>query len=116
MARGAAKEQSLGRLHSKLTDVFLKVLQRYEDRMELVQRIDAGEISIEDEMIQQLFDENSMPNPAMLGAVSKFLKDNDISFDSEKLDELGSLERRLAEQRAKRSNVTTLATLPRVAS
>jgi hypothetical protein len=116
MARGAAKESSLGKLHLKLTELFIKVLQRYEDRMAVGARIDAGEIDLEADMIDELFNDNVMPNPAMLGAISKFLKDNEISFDTEQLEELGSLERRLAEQRKKRDNVTTLANLPRAVS
>lgn len=116
MATGAARESALGKLHSRLTDVFIKVLERYEDRMALAKRIEDGEVSIEGDMLEELFSDGAMPNPAMLSAVSKFLKDNEISFDTDQVNELGSLERRLAEQRGKRTNVTTLATLPRVAN
>lgn len=115
MAKGAAKQETLGKLHNKLTEVFIKVLSRYEDRLDAIEKINRGEIDLGEEMLTELFDEGAMPNPAMLSAVSKFLKDNEISFDTEQMQELGSLERRLKEQREKRGNVVSLNNLSRVA-
>lgn len=115
MARGASNESTLGKLHSRLTEVFLRVLSRYEDRLAMADRINSGEVNIEDEMIAELFNDNSMPNPAMLSAVSKFLKDNEITFDTEQLNELSGLERRLKDMQSKRGNVVSLTNLPRVA-
>lgn len=113
MSTGAAKEKALGRLHSKITEVFLKVLQTYETRMDAVEALKSGEL--EAEMLDELFAEATMPNPAMLSAITKFLKDNDIGFDSEKLNELSDQERRLAERREKRGNIVSLTTLDAVA-
>lgn len=119
MATGAATERSLGKLHSKLTEVFIRVLNRYEDRLAVMTAVREGNAEvtgeIESEVLDELFNEGAMPNPAMLGAISKFLKDNEISFDTEQVNELGSLERRLKEQREKRGNVVSLSNLPRVA-
>lgn len=109
MSKGSATEQTLGNLHSKITAVFQRILERYEARLQAIEDIDPDDI--QDEIVRELFDEAVMPNPAMLSAVTKFLKDNEISFDTEQLDELGETERRLAERREKRSNVTTLSTL-----
>lgn len=109
MATGAAKEKQLGALHAKITEVFLKVLARYEARLDKIDTLDADRI--EDEMLKEIFDEGAMPNPAMLSAVTKFLKDNEISFDTEKLAELSDQERRLKERKEKRGNITTLTTL-----
>lgn len=109
MAKGAAKEKQLGALHAKITDVFIKVLSRYEERLDKIESIDPDEF--ENEMLEELFNENAMPNPAMLSAVTKFLKDNEISFDTEKLAQLSDQERRLKERRDKRGTVVSLSTL-----
>lgn len=109
MAKGAAKEQSLGRLHSKITEVFIKVLDRYEARLDVIGEIAVEEI--EDEVLRELMEDGAMPNPAMLSAITKFLKDNDIGFDTEKITELSDQERRLKERREKRGNVVSLTTL-----
>ena len=109
MAKGAANENALGSLHAKITAVFIKVLSTYEKRLEAMDAIDPSEI--EDEMIQALFADDAMPNPAMLGAITKFLKDNSISFDTEAIAELSDQERRLAERRKNRGNLTSLTTL-----
>jgi hypothetical protein len=114
MATGAAKEKQLGALHSTITAVFIKVMKRYEERLDKIETIDPSDF--ESEMLEELFSENAMPNPAMLSAVTKFLKDNEISFDNEKLAELSDQERRLAERREKRGNVVSLSTLAPEAS
>jgi hypothetical protein len=109
MAKGAAKEQQLGKLHAKITEIFLKVLDKYHKQLDFIDGIDAGDI--ENEMIAELLSEGSMPNPAMLSAITKFLKDNDIGFDTEKLSELSDQERRLKERREKRGNLVSLSDL-----
>lgn len=109
MAKGAATEQALGALHAKVADVFLKVLRRYEDRLDKIDTMDPAEF--ESEVLEELFSENAMPNPAMLSAVTKFLKDNDIGFDTQKMAELSDQERRLAERKERRGNIVNLTTL-----
>lgn len=109
MSRSAATEEILGGLHSKVADVFLKVLETYEKRLEAVDAVDTSDLK--DELLSELFKEGIMPNPAMLSAITKFLKDNEISFESEKLDALSSQERRLRDRRSKRSDLSTLTTL-----
>jgi len=112
MAKGAANEKSLGGLHSALARVFTKVLEKYERNMSALDDIPADEI--EAEMLNTLI-EMQEPNPAMLGAISKFLKDNDIGMDSEDVDKLNDTERRLAESRAKRLKAgVNLAVVPLV--
>lgn len=109
MAKGAAKEQHLGKLHAKVADVFLKVLERYEERMEAIDTIDRD--TLENDFLQELLDDAALPNPAMLSAITKFLKDNDIGFDTEQMAQLSDQERRLKERREKRANVVSLTTL-----
>lgn len=106
MAKGAAKEMQLGKLHQKITEVFIKVLERYEARLDVIDTIDRDEI--ENEVLEELLNDAAMPNPAMLSAVTKFLKDNDIGFDTEQLDQLSDTERRLQERKEKRGNVVSL--------
>lgn len=111
MAKGAANEKALGGLHSKLAGVFIKVLERYETQMDAVDALKNGEL--EHEMLDELLSQDTMPNPAMLSAISKFLKDNEIMYDTEEVQQLSDLERRLADRRKKRENVVSLTSLPR---
>ncbi len=109
MAEGAAKQRDLGVLHARITTVFQKVLARYEKRLDAIDDIDPTEF--ESAVLEELFNDNAMPNPAMLAAVSKFLKDNEISFDSEQVAALSDQERRLAERREKRGTLVDLTAL-----
>ena len=99
MAKGAANEQTLGKLHSHLARVFTRVLEKYERGMEALDNLPRDEI--ESDLIEELM-KLSEPNPAMLSAIAKFLKDNDIGMDSEAVEELNSTQRRLEERRAAR--------------
>ena len=112
MAKGAATERTLGSLHDKVASVFIKVLQRYEARLDVLDTLDTSEI--EDEMLRELMEDGALPNPAMLSAITKFLKDNEISFETEQLDELTATERRLAERRADRGKLVSLSQLKAV--
>ena len=109
MAKGAATEEALGSLHSKIAGVFIKVLERYEKRLIAIDTIDPDTIT--DDIILQLFDENAMPNPRMLSAVTKFLKDNNIGFDTQQIQELSDQERRLKERSQRRGNIASLTNL-----
>lgn len=107
MAKGAANEKQLGGLHSLLATVFEKTLQKY---MKDLEAMDAIDIVSSEEQVEQL-EENFLhavleikePNPAMLSAISKFLKDNDIGMDSEEIDKLSGTERRLQDKRKLRA-------------
>lgn len=109
MAKGAATENKLGTLHDQVARVFQKILDRYEARLDVINTADRE--SMEKELLDELFDENALPSPAMLSAVTKFLKDNDISYDTEEVDKLSSQQRRLQENAKKRGELTTLTTL-----
>ena len=109
MAKGAATENTLGKLHDKLALVFSKVLEKHIATMDAISDVDAS--SVEDEVLMELLDKGWEPNPAMLSAISKFLKDNEIMYDTEQLEELSSLERRLADKRKNREKVVSLNNL-----
>lgn len=111
MSKGAANEQRLGGLHDTLARVFQRVLERYEKNYEALDQMQKEEVS--DEMVE-LLSTIQEPNPAMLSAVSKFLKDNDIMYDTEEVNKLSAQERRLKEKRERRGNVVSFSDMPLV--
>jgi hypothetical protein len=109
MAKGAATEQRLGALHLKIADVFEKVLITYSKRLDALDNIDPEDIA--DDMLKELFADDVMPNPAMLNAITSFLKNNEIRFDDGQIDKISALQEGLEQRRAKRANVATLSAL-----
>ena len=110
MAKNAASEKKLGALHNAMTSIFTRILEGYEkkyDAMDAIQKEAVG-----DELVSELMEMAFEPNPVMLAAIAKFLKDNEITYDSEELDELGALERKLAERKANRPDLTNVTNLP----
>ena len=110
--KGAASSQSMSKLHSKIAEVFERVLRVYEKRLDVADQIDVNDI--EDEMIQQLFNDGIIPQPAMLTAITTFLKQNQVTFDDEQVAKVSELEQRLAERRQNRKNVVQLSSLKAV--
>jgi len=110
VAKGAASKNTLGHMHSTLAKVMQRTLDKYLAAMSVMDNLNADEI--EDALITALT-EIQEPNPAMLSAISKFLKDNDIGFDSEEIEELNSTARRLAERRKARAGLS-LTDIPHV--
>lgn len=91
MAKGSAKEDALGALHAQLAVTFTRILEEYAERMEDVDFVE--------------------PSPAMMGAISKFLKDNSISFDTEEINQLSDTEQRLIARRNAREGLVNLTNL-----
>ncbi|ANS06240.1 terminase small subunit [Phage MedPE-SWcel-C56] len=113
MAKGAATENKLGALHATLTAVYTRVLKSYEANLVELDKIKAGDHDLDDEVAAAMLVELGEPNPAMLTAVAKFLKDNDILYDTEELGKLSAQEERLARMRKARGDkVVSLAGLP----
>ncbi len=109
MAKGSATEQVMGTLHASIARVFEKVLATYEQRLDAVEKLDTEKMS--EDMIALLMQDSVLPNPAMLAAVTKFLKDNDIAFDTEEVEKLSATEERLAARKAKRGSLASLTRL-----
>jgi len=110
MAKGAANEAVLGDLHAKTAQVFTRILETYETRMRIAEV--CGEVKEPTEtMLKALMDANLEPNPAMMGAITKFLKDNSIAFDTEQVEALSDTEQRLAARRRQRANLVNLTDL-----
>ncbi len=100
MAKNSANEATLGNLHAKVAGVFTKILDTYEQRIDNPPMDDDGDPMPEVE-----------PNPAMMGAITKFLKDNSISFDTEEIAALSDTEQRLVQRRKQRAKLIDLTTL-----
>ena len=115
MSKNSATEKVLGDLHSKVATVFQKVLTRYEARLDVFEAGVSPE-DMTDDVLSELLSDGAMPNPAMLAAITKFLKDNSIAFDTEEVDALNDQERRLAERRNNRKGVGSLAHLALVSN
>jgi len=114
MSKGAANEYTLGALHSQLAKVFGLTLRKYERALEILDTESTDPVS--EDLVAALV-EIQEPNPAMLSAVAKFLKDNDIGMDSEEINALNATERRLAERRAARKRAgINLSVVPPVES
>jgi len=102
MAKGAANEQVMGDLHQKVAQVFLRILNDYEKASEVATAVD--------EATEELL-LGSEPNPAMMGAITKFLKDNSIAFDTEEIQQLTDTQQRLNARRVRRGNLVSLGNL-----
>lgn len=109
MAKGAATESAMGKLHESIARVFEKVLATYETRLDAVATTDTDQIG--EDMMEQLMSESVMPSPAMLSAITTFLKNNAISFDTEQVAKLSATQERLNERKKKRTSLAQLTTL-----
>jgi len=110
MPKNTATEQDLGGLHSKLAGILSKVLTGYEKKLDLATAVlDAADP--EDELVDVLLQQNIEPSPAMLSAVAKFLKDNEITVSREELDALSAQEERLKNRKANRPNLKSITNL-----
>ena len=108
MSNGAATEKALGSLHSGLANVFTMVLKKYKLELDLLSSLSeeaTGDLD-EDMKTAMMLLASKEPNPAMLGAISKFLKDNEIAMDSEEIDKLSDTDRRLADMAKQRKNLS----------
>ena len=114
MAKGAAKEGAMGSLHARVARVFEKVLATYEKRLDAAEAVGMGEVT--DDVIEGLMEENIMPNPAMMAAITKFLKDNEIAFDTEEIAKLSATEERLRARKDKRGKLASLTSLTLVSN
>ena len=111
MAKGAANESALGGLHSTLATLLGKTLSKNMTDLavlDMFKDFDWSTADPEDPDVQAMvlaLSQIREPNPAHLSVVAKFLKDNEIGMDSEQVDELSSLERRLQDNKARRGKL-----------
>lgn len=112
MAKGSANESVMGNLHAQVARVFERVLTRYEADLDAADNPSPEQVG-EDVMAEIIG--VSMPSPIMLSAITKFLKDNDISFDSEEIEQLSATQERLEARKSRRGKLASLTTLSVVA-
>ena len=99
-----ASDKILGDLHGKLAKSMLSALESSDTAQDLLTAY-GEELPIE---VIQFLTKLSSNNPALLTAVSKFLKDNDITCSIEESHELSELEIRLANKRKRVGNVVPI--------
>lgn len=115
MAKGAAKQEELGKLHSVLTRVFQRTLDKYLAQMAVLDKFESSDDpEFADDLLAAVIAEMGEPNPAMLSAITKFLKDNEIAFDDEDVGKLSRTEEALKSRREARTNVVQLTNLKAV--
>ncbi len=116
----AASQSKMNQLHDAVADVFLRVLSRYNEQLDTLDNLkqsDLDEMSdtFKEDVLSELFREGAMPSPAMLSAMTKFLKDNEVTFEKEKLEEISAQQRALEEKRRHRPNLDNLLLFPAAA-
>lgn len=117
MTSKAASQDKMNRLHDAVADIFLRVLERYNEQIDALNNMkqsDLDEMSdtFKEDVLQELFREGAMPSPAMLSAMTKFLKDNEVTFEKDKLEELSAQQRALQEKRKNRPDLANLVMFP----
>lgn len=101
----AATEKELSALHKKVAAAMIKALDRDERATFLLERF-ADEVPDE---VAEFLEECTNINPALLQAITKFLRDNDISAEVDASTELNGLQHRLANKtRRSVGNVTAI--------
>jgi hypothetical protein len=96
-----APEHMLSALHAQIARVMKKELDVYEAAQNWYLKWDGQPVMDEDEDTPVFPEPPTMP-PALLSAITKFLKDNDITAAAEDSDELSELEEALANKRKTR--------------
>lgn len=106
MAKGAANESQLAKLHATLAKVIEEQLQ---------ERILVNKEEVDDEGADPAF--MFTASPALLTVASRFLKDNDITADVGSADDrTDAIKRRLEELQGNRGKVVRLADITPVAA
>lgn len=100
-----ATDKQLGELHGKLAQSMLRALNAADDAQIL---LDNHSDELPDAVVDFL-EKQAGASPALLTAISKFLKDNDITCATEDSETMTDLEKRLQNKSRKRvGNVVTL--------
>lgn len=95
----AASETNLGALHEKVASVLLEALDGEEIPGFIDEDPETGEVI-------SVPAKRMAPSAAIIAAATKFLKDNEITCIPDKGNNLGALEQKAADRRAKRAAMT----------
>ncbi len=95
MTRNATPEKQMAKLHKKLTEKMLDALSASDSAIGLLSTYPDLPNPVKEHLKKE-----ADANPALLQAVSKFLKDNDITCLPEESEKMSELERRLKLKRS----------------
>ena len=101
-----ATESSLSALHAQIARVMKRELDVYESAQNWFLKFGDTPYTTEDGETVEFPQPPQMP-PALLSAITKFLKDNDVTAVPEDSDELSELEQALAVKRKRRPIAAT---------
>ncbi len=102
MTKAAGTEKQLALLHKKLSATMLAALDTSDKALFLL-----GQFPDLPSEVTEFLEKACAVNPALLQAVSKFLKDNDITCPQDESSELNDLTERLKKKRTV-GNITHL--------
>jgi len=115
MATKAASQGKMFSLHDRVADMFLRIIDKHNKAMDIADQLVTGQLdasAISAEVLSALIDQGSMPSPAMMSAITKFLKDNEVMFEKEKLEEVSAQQKALEERKKNRPNLDNLLHFP----
>lgn len=94
-----ATDKELGKLHAKVAQVMLKALESSDTAGLLLDEF-MDELP---EKVVDFLEKQVTVNPALLQAVTKFLKDNEVTCQIDEDESMSDLQKRLAEKRTRKS-------------
>jgi hypothetical protein len=96
MSKASAKESLLGELHAKVAEIMLSALKAHDAKATLAMAALNRARDAEDiEGMVQAITLIPEPNAALLGAITKFLKDNEITCNTDDSESMSALEQRM---------------------
>jgi isocitrate dehydrogenase len=113
----AASQSRMFLLHERVADMFLKIIEKHNKMMDVMDGMVEGNLdkdTVTDEVLNAFIEQGAMPSPAMMSAITKFLKDNEIMFEREKIEEVSAQQRALEERKRQRPNLDNLLAFPAV--
>lgn len=111
----AATQSRMFLLHERVADMFLKIIEKHNKMMDVTDAMVEGNLdtkAVSEEVLNAFIEQGAMPSPAMMSAITKFLKDNEVMFEREKLEEVSAQQKALEERKKSRPNLDNLLTFP----
>lgn len=111
----AATQSRMFLLHERVADMFLKIIDKHNKMMDVTDAMVAGNLdtkAVSEEVLNAFIEQGAMPSPAMMSAITKFLKDNEVMFEREKLEEVSAQQKALEERKKSRPNLDNLLAFP----
>lgn len=115
----AASQAKMKALHDRVATIFLAVLETYQKRLDVVEKLAAEVLDMEEveaAIVAEVMKEGGLPSPAMMSAITKFLKDNEVLFERDQVDDLSATQKALQERLRNRPSLASLSIVPKVAN